>query len=262
MEQVEDTPKIDWNELILVSKHQGQTQVWSAWKNAISVFADPQMWESTEKWGQHFKPHPGKSYGIEGYGIIVMDLDSRQCWSINDYTSPESIHLPLAHQLKEKDQTGFLKALEVLLGRPDQWENVEFTVSPEPGKNTYPQMKLSEIADPSVSPKVNLKNLAAVRGEIQIKDQPRMVLSGKYIPQGWRVSSTREREDLDVLEECLLAMQSLDFPPPGRQSIMSFVQDKAPHMEEENVLAEDIVQRFEAILDGWTGLPASKTPKP
>lgn len=264
MSQELDTPEIDWNELVLVSKYQGKVRVWSAWKRAISAFANPELWESTENWTEHFKPQDGKAYGMVGYGLIVMDLDSKQGWSINDYTSPESIHLPQDYQLDQKDETGFLKSLEKLLGRADQWSSVEFKVSPKPGEDEFQEMKLSEMIDPGNSAKENLRKLASVRGEIQIQGQPRMVMSGRYIPKGWKVATTRGRHDLDVLEECLLAIREIGFPLPSKTSIMSMVEDTAPDMEDEEagVFSEDIVQRFENLLANWAGLPASKTPKP
>lgn len=265
-------PELEWNELILVSRHRGQVDVWVGWKRAVAAFADPRVWESTDHWPDYFtRQEKNVGYGMGGYGLIVMDLDTKQGWSINDFSHPGSIHLPQDYELENDDEPRARAAFAQLLSRPDQWPYVEFEVAAPPGftaslvKNapavTPATLPLSKMISADDSVEANERALVLKRGTLNLPAHPSlMVFSGKYTPDGWTVSTTLGRSDLEVLEECLTQLSALGFPPPAPSLVLPLVEEKAEEEcdeMEEDVAPEDIVGRFEYLLEAWGSRPAS-----
>lgn len=267
------TPEVEWNELILVSRHQGRVDVWVGWKRAIAAFADPRLWESTEHWPDYFtRQAPEMGYGMGGYGLIVMDLDTKQGWSINDFSHPGSIHLPQDYELENDDEPRARAAFAQLLARPDQWPRVAFKVGSPPGliaslskkaPAVFPRvLPLSEMVSPAASIEENQRTLVLKRGTLNLPSLPSlMVFSGTYTPADWMVSTTLGRGDVEVLEECLTQLSALGFPPPAASLVLPFVKDKTAAEFEEGEDPDAIVARFDRLLAAWGPNPAS-TPRP
>ena len=244
---------VECNQLLLVSRHQGEVNVWVCWKRALSAFADPDLWESTEKWSQRFELQPPETpWGMDGYGVVVMDLDHKRSWSINDYSHPGAIHFQEKHTLTTKDETGYRKALASLLRQPDHWENVRFEAM---GSGLGPPQQLSlslkDLVRPEAPPKEALEGLFTERGLIS---HPRwkdlMVFGGEYTPARWVTSDSRGRSDLDLLEEMLPVLRSTGFPSPHSDLIMPKVESIAQDEFDEEE-ADATVARIRGMLEGW-----------
>lgn len=281
-------PKVHHNELILVSKYQGRVDVWVGWKRALAAFADPRVWESTDQWPDYFtRQDAGVGYGMAGYGLVVMDLDTKQGWSINDFSHPGSFHLPNDYELEGDDESGARAAFAQMLARPDQWASVRFDAFPvgigstlrllmgraksdaaagggSSGQNQLQELLLSELADPKKSVEENQRDLVISRGVLTLPgNRAYILLSGKYAPKGWAVSNTLGRSDLEVLEECLTNMKTLGFPPPARDLVLPFVEEQAFESFEDGEIEsdEDVVALFSGLLEDW-GKPPDKALRP
>lgn len=258
---------VEANELLLVSRHRGQVDVWVGWKRALGAFADPRLWESTEHWPEHFsRQPPGTPYGPDGYGLVVMDLDARKGWSVNDFTHPGSIVLPHSHERDHPDETGSRAALAQLLARPDQWPHVALEVTPAPGlldllkgrkDPIAPSIRtLDQILDASAGPDARQAALLQRRGTLAIAGRPHLVSQVHYRPKGWTLATDLERPRIDVLEECLAHLRAEGVPLPSPELIRSEVESAMADLEEDE--GQELAGRFQALLDGWV----PRAPKP
>ena len=263
---VTELATVEWNQLLLVSRHQGEVQVWVAWKRSLCAFVDPQMWENTSKWSNRFELQPaGTPWGMDGYGVVVMDLDNKRSWSINDYSHPGAVHLQDKQSLSGKDETGYRNALRSLLKRPDQWEKVRFEAMASSGVIKKPRrlsLSLKDLVRPEASDKEALNDLFTERGTIHHpvwKDL--LVFSGEYVPDQWVTSDTRGRSDLDVLEEMLPVLRATGFPAPDHRLMGSDIESKA-RVEFDEDEADAVVARFRDLLEGWGAPSNGSVPKP
>lgn len=263
-----ETPKVEWNELVLVARHQGQCSVWTGWRRALAGFADPRLWESTEAWPEYFERLPdGTAWGPDGYGVVLVDLDTKQAWSMNDYSHPGAIFWPSDHDLNQDDETGAFKARRHLLDRPDQWDKVKLKrhrLSVTDVVRKQPRVEectLSDLVSIDQSLDERVATLVLARGELRLPKGTFLVMSTEYLPTGWTALDVRGRGDLEVLEPLLAHARAHGFPPPSADLIMGWVENKLEDEEEEEQDAQALLERFQALLNSWP-TPAKSLPRP
>lgn len=262
-------PAARGNDLVLVCHHEGQVSVWVGWKRALAAFADPRLWEGSAHWGDYFQRQPeGTGWGMAGYGLVVVDVDTRTAWSVNDHATPGTIHLPstaeaaLYNGPAGSDETGARRALGQLLTRPELWGCTAFTVARRSlasalmGRRRAPEKRsLADLVSPAAGVEKNQALMVLNGGELSIAGKRYLVFTGAYQPSQWSVHSTAGRADLEVLERLIEHARSTGFPPPAAELIVPWVKEQTDLGEDapQDVLATRA--RFQALLDGWGESP-------
>ncbi len=255
---METLPDVEWNELVILARHQGEFSLWGAWKRGLSAFADPRLWESTADWETYFRPLPkGTGWGPAGYGLVVMDLDTKTAWSLNDYSHPGAIAWVESHQRDPADETGAQRALEQLLSRPDQWEHVVLRLHNESPKDFLPGRKvqiaertLASILSAGMSMEERQETMTPRFCKLRLDDGNHLVLSTEFLPAQWRLQDVRGRSDLDVLEAILTHALDQGFPAPSTELIQEWVEHKLAHEDDEEI--EQGKAKFAAMLAAWS----------
>ena len=242
---------INWNELPIIARENGELSVWRAWKRSIAAFSDPQMWKDTSKFSEYFERLEDNRWGMAGYGMIVVDFDTKQMVSINDYSNPSSLFLPGALTRAGGDPSG--KALLALLSDPSQWPNVAIRVGPEKslldtvvqavglGDKEAPLQTeviyLDKIIPEGATIEQALERITLDRGNtLLIKGASRMVLEGAYLPQGWSETTDMGQAMPRGLLNVLRQFKDAGFPPP----VWEDVEEKLTSSYELPITEEDI----------------------
>lgn len=262
-------PDVDWNELVILARHQGEFSLWGAWKRGLAGFADPRLWESTEHWETYFRPLPqDTAWGPAGYGLVVMDLDTKTAWSMNDYSHPGAIAWVEGHQRDPADESGVQRALQQLLARPDQWEHVTLRLHKErltdlvPGVATKVRITkhtLANLLSPEMTAEQRLARMTPQFCKLNLPEGKHLVLSTEFLPGGWQLQDVRGRSDLDVLGAILAHTHAQGFPAPSDELVQDWVNHKLAHEDEEE--AEQERSRFTALLGQWSS-PTAKGSAP
>lgn len=272
---------LNWNELLVVSRFQGQVACWTAWKRAIAAFQDPRMWHDTEQWGGYFQRQPeGAAWGIQGYGIIVIDLDRRLSWSVNDYSTPTQLTLPNTSNVHSGDRPD-TQALLALLGARDQLKcaavhlvqvppappllpalsssgGATDKASPRP-RRTW--VTLDQIVPEGTAPEAAHALLTQDRGTLKWKGKEWLVLAGRYEPEGWAHRTDRGADSSVVLQDLLSDLHQAGFPAPDRVALLEHAQGMSEDMDEGD--ASVFMGGITALLDGWKeATPAPRSPTP
>jgi len=244
---------VEWNELMLVSYHRGQMALWAGWKRNLSAFADPKLWEDSAPWEGYFRRLPSDTpWGMDGYGLVFVDLDAKKAWSVNDYSHPGSVLLPAYESLSVRDETVGRAALKELLNHPDQWDRVVFQVARVKmlGKPVMSTKTLTEIIE-GVGGVESLASIATRRGLIRLGKDDHMVFSGEYIPDGWECMDVRGKGDLEVLMPLLQHARSLGLPRPAVALMDDVVHEKIKTMEGDGEGGAEVRAQFDALLEQW-----------
>lgn len=260
---------LDWNQLCIVAKHQGQTSCWTAWKRRIPAFNDPRMWESLDAWPEYFtRQSDDATWGLEGYGLIAMDLDNKLSWSINDYALPTSVQM-LGRQERAAVDREENAALLQLLSRPDQWARATLHLAEvgaaslargtgEPGR----RVPFAEIIPAGTPPSRALDLLTPERGVLAWAGRHYHVLGGQYLPKDWTAKSDRGREPHLSLRDLLRDLHQAGFAPPDAENIRGAVLTATADMGAST--ERRINKEVEALLAAWPEapmLPVSPGPK-
>ena len=249
---------LDWNELLLMSYHQGQMRLWVGWKRNLSAFADPRLWESSEEWENYFRPMPeGTPWGLDGYGLVFVDLDAKKAWSVNDYSHPGAIFLPEYNTLAFPDKTASSAALLELMNHPDQWDRVVFEVAKTGWRNHKVEKKtLTQVVE-SVGGFESLGSIATRGGILRLAKKDYMLMGGEYVPTGWECLDVRGRGDLEVLLPLLEHARALGLPRPDAALVDDFVREKIQMDWGDDPDGLEIQGKFDAVLADWPGsMPA------
>lgn len=209
---------LDWNQVVIVAKHQDQVHVFAAWKRELASWlsparwTDPTTWPDTESLVRHA---PGTPWAPQAYGVVVFDFDTRQVWSFNDYQVPGKGFLldnhpeakPLSHYRNprwklpkdplERDLQG--AAWAALLRCPEAWDDVQLTGVQRPGwvqtllrsniatERTWTLREHLAALPKDATPAAQDALLMSTRGEVHHQDQQLIVLGVRYRPPGWTV---------------------------------------------------------------------------
>lgn len=260
-----DLATVQWNELLLVSYHQGQMRLWVGWKRNLSAFADPRLWEDSDAWEDYFRPLPeGTPWGMDGYGLVLVDLDAKKAWSVNDYSHPGAIFLPEYNTLSVRDETAGRAALQALMNHPGQWDKVVFSLAKTGLKECKIEKKaLSEVVE-GVGGFENLASIATRGGILRLGKADYMLMGGEYEPAGWACLDVRGRGDLEVLLPLLEHARGLGLPRPDPALVDEFVREKikmgwGDELDEEGL---DLQAQFDALLTEWPARPVAPSKKP
>lgn len=247
---------VEWNELLLVSYHQGQMRVWVGWKRNLSAFADPRLWEDSEAWEDYFRPLPeGTPWGMDGYGLVFVDLDAKKAWSVNDYSHPGAIFLPEYTALAVRDETASRTALRELMNHPGQWDRVVFEVAPMGLKRCKVVEKtLNEVIE-GVGGFENLASIATRGGILRLGKKDYMLMGGEYVPTGWECLDVRGRGDLEVLLPLLEHARTLGLPRPDAALVDDFIREKIEMEWGDEPEGVEVQSTFDRVLNGWPSAP-------
>ena len=271
---------INFNELPIIAKKDGQISVWKAWKRAICAFNDPSMWNDTAQFDQYFTKLDTNDWGMAGYGMIVMDMDSKTAWSFNDYSTPQSFFLPTPQDAALEGGVA-PKAIMALLSDPTQWPYVTikfndrgfFGSAFDPKEQTLDTLLPAEIS--AVDAYAALTNIG---GEFTIGRTKRLFFQGRYLPSGWTVGCELGQDGPDGLVGALETLQAGGFPPPSDWSGLDDHMSKGDvpttpddlaefeaHMADEDTEYQDearevaaLSTRYQTLKAAWS---ASASPK-
>jgi hypothetical protein len=248
---------IQWNELPIVARRNGELSVWKAWKRSIAAFNDPQMWRDDSNFAQYFERQEDNQWGMAGYGIIVVDFDSKRVVSINDYSHPGSFFPP--NPLLPSNEDPSRKALLALLAEPAQWSHVIFEVNQEKDLlDTVEQLAKIGKDEPVKIETVSMENiiphgstveqaLEAItldeRRRVKIDGTSRIFFGANYVPPGWTQQTDLGQEMPKCLLDVLHDFQRAGFPEPQWEGI----EEKLTESYELPITPEDI----EAYIDGY-----------
>lgn len=248
---------LNWNELLLMSYHQGQMRLWVGWKRNLSAFADPRLWESSEAWEDYFRPLPqGTPWGMDGYGLVFVDLDAKKSWSVNDYSHPGSVSLPEYKALSVRDHTAASAALREMMNHPGQWDRVVFEMAKTGFRNHKVEKKtLTQVVE-GVGGFEDLASIASRGGILRLGKDNYMLLFGEYLPTGWTAMDVRGRGDLEVLLPLLEHARALGLPRPDPSLVDDVVREKVRMDWGDDPEGLEIQTKFDAVLTDW---PASAT---
>ena len=254
---------LKWNQLCVVAKHQGQTSCWTAWKRRIPAFNDPRLWESLAAWPEYFTRQPKDvTWGLQGYGLIAMDLDNKLSWSINDYALPTSVQV-LGRQERAAADSEDSAALLQLLARPDQWVRanlhlaevgVPFSGSGEPGRRVL----FAEIVPVGTPPERALELLTPERGVLTWEGRQYHVLGGQYLPKDWTAKNDRGREPHLSLRDLLRDLHQAGFAPPDAANIRGAVLTATADMGTST--ERRINKAVSELLATWPAAPTLPIP--
>lgn len=211
---------IDWNELAFIGIENGKMSVWSGWRRAISAFNDPSMWRSTENWGNYFQRLPDHEWGPAGYGIVLMDLDARKSFSINDWSSPESVYFPPIDSAGRSDDGPSEGALLKLLGEPGEWKNVTIQAFKVNEKGRSPDNKthtfsMDQALPPDADPDTARQTLAMpITGASRLNNGNHLILRTTYTPEGWIDPLPISMPDWEKIMWMLEHARGAGLPPP------------------------------------------------
>jgi hypothetical protein len=256
---------VEWNELLLVSYQKGQMRLWAGWKRNLSAFMDPRLWEDSEAWEGYFRPLPeGTPWGVDGYGLVFMDLDAKKAWSVNDYSHPGYVELPEYQALSVRDHTVGRAALREMMNHPRQWDQVVFSLAKTGLKECKIEQKtLSEVVE-GVGGFENLASIATRGGILRLSKTDYMLMGGEYEPAGWACLDVRGRGDLEVLLPLLEHARGLGLPRPDPALVDEFVRDqiKLEWGEEPEGEGAELQAQFDALLTEWPARPVAPSKKP
>lgn len=191
--------EIEFNELVIVARHQGEVSTWKCWKRDICAFNDPKMWQDTKHYSQYFERIENDVWTMAGYGVIVMDLDNKTTWSFNDYSSPWSFLLPNPTHYKTNptERTAML----ALLSDPTAWNYLTTRVHKQSllGKGERRECTLADLLPEGIAPEDALKLLETSSGDINIEGETLIFLHGRYVPAGWKVGCEIGKDGPDGL---------------------------------------------------------------
>lgn len=213
----------DWNELVVARLCDGETSVWKAWRRSIAAFADPRVWSNPETWAEHFERQPNAAWGFAGYGLIAVDMDHRMSISMNDYSVPGSIHLPMDSLGQDpKEQSG----LRALLDQPQHWACARFQLATTPwvgkGKSTW--LTLDDIVDRNQTPRDRWEAVTVRRGVLSVRGKPHTLLRGSLDLPGWTNHNDRGQEDPDFTLRMMSLMRENGFAAPDGPSLTERVE--------------------------------------
>jgi hypothetical protein len=274
---------IEYNELAIVARHQGDLSIWKAWKREIGAFTDPRMWRDTSCYNQYFQPLEGKDWDMAGYGVIVMDLDTKTAWSFNDYSSPWSFMLPnpshFASNKKEK------KWIEALLADTSSWKGIKLDVHSRtliPGKGKRSTMTLEDLLPKGVSGEEALKLICSKDGDVKSNGTTYAMLGGRHLPQGWKVGCEIGQDGPEGLLDALTQWRDTGFPPPRNweemdrfmtkfempvsdkdiDQYMIGCENEDPECQEDMKQTHLTAIRYQQLKAHWTGIMGSPPARP
>jgi hypothetical protein len=231
-------------------------------------------------------PMPDRAWGPAGYGMILINMDTKESWSINDYSTPTSFFLPNDVMVDAGGHTVISSGLRELLATPSVWSDVILELIPErsiigkiqdvltwnvPGSQNFMVKKsLDEILTVEQSPEERLSSLTQSRGFIQIRGDDFRFCSGSFNPKGWKNHDDLGEYSPDVWENLLNQALACKMPPPDRAALEEWIEtwsedhypqdeweelsqeDREMYADKGEVLsAEDFKKKFHDILDQW-----------
>lgn len=266
-------PDVSWNELVIARVHEGRTTVWTGWKRALGAFADPALYSDPAAWTAHFTEHPNAGWGPNGYGLVVVDLDRRTVWSLNDYQTPGSFRLP-SPVMQHADGTMVVDdGLRALLATPSAWPHATLAVVPglslkgwllkHMGKQEEPSspvlIPLSALLDEAQTPQARLDAVTLHNGMLRWKGRSMLVMQGRYAPEGWTLFTDR---DLEISEAWLALLDwahSAGLPAPDWQTILDALAREDGSDTAPTLYRDALGRRQEA----WQTAPRpARPPKP
>lgn len=245
------TISLEWNELLIVLKHNNDVTCWTANRRMIESFAGPEVWVKPEIWPTLFAKQPDDSgWGFEGYGLIVIDMDAKTAYSLNDYMSVGAFQLPSDSNIEsepEKTKAGLFK----LLGTPSAWPYATIQVA----KNTLLGLRVGQPVDmtldlvlPADASSDEAKSiLQSRRGLIQFNGSSWLFLNGNYLPKGWTVLHDRGQEEPEFTIEVLHKLQKAGFPAPDWDNINARIEqniDDVPNQELVYAEIKELVEKW------------------
>ena len=273
---------IDWNELQVVVRHNGELSFWKAWKRSIAAFNDPRTWEGPEQLDQYFERMEGERWGPSGYGFIIVDYDTKQTLSVNEYSHPGSFYLRQDNVVWETQEDPALAPLKAMASRPDQWKQVVFEGFPggAAGLKTV-NFTLADLVPENATESVFLDAITTSRGTVSPKGLGDLMVSkGKYDPSGWAQHDDLGKDMPGWLIDQLEDLMKRGFPAPewplfderleksdipvNQEGLSEFIEDEADGDEStadsytQEVIRE--TRRYLALKSSWGA--TSKTARP
>ena len=243
---------LERNEVLIVARSDRRVSCWTAWRRHIAAFNDPRLWEGLEHWPQYFERQPDSAgWGLEGYGVVVMDMDRRHCWSINDYSDPTELHLPNETDANPA-QRAENQALLQLLARPSWWPLVKLhLIDTQDNPNlASTQVLLSDFLPPGIAPLDAFARLTIEAGLLQWQGRDFRAGGGEILPPGWLVYTSANTTPGRVLPWFLQDMRMAGFAPPDWGNIRSRLAHFFPNgVHEEAGSAHQLIDALEANWD-------------
>lgn len=276
-----------FNELAIVARHNGQLGVWKGWKRDIGAFTDPQMWRDTSRYDQYFERLDSSDWDLAGYGVIVMDLDTKTVWSFNDYSSPWSFFLPEPHNFKTNPKAEMW--FNALFADPASWADFEVKVAKLDLKvragrpPSYEDLTLEQLLGGERDPDKCMQMLTAQRGELKHGDATYLALGGRHVPKDWTVGCEIGEDGPGGLLNALITWRDTGFPPPrswdaiddymggsgeypiSDEAFAGFpdeFEEEDPALHDEMHKAYDLATRYRTLREEWTGVMGASAPRP
>lgn len=245
------TVSLDWNEVLIARMHQGQLTCWTAWRRSIQAFDDPATWDDPTTWATHFTQQPAEAtWGFEGYGLIAVDMDRKVLWSINDYSVPGQVHLPMTSLVVDDPKQAYA-GLRGLVQRPSHWDHVTFEairtdlMDRLPGREPKEvTLRLTDLLEPGMDVDTAIERLTQDRGSLKVGAHHYMVLGGTLAMPGWTVRTDRGESSDEVALALLADLKAGGWPPPDWDNLKN-------HLTFEEYDEEDAPD-LDAMAEAWS----------
>lgn len=282
---------VEDNELPIIAKENGEITVWKCWKRAICAFNDPAMWEGTAKFADYFEPLDSQEWGMAGYGMIVMDFDAKCAISLNDYSSPASLHFPMDNLIVGEDDPSN-KSLLALLSRPGAWPHVSLVLAPERGlalraldqlTGKAPALQtqvttLDQLLPAGIDPDSAAALLTIRGGLLKVNGGQYLLVNGEYLPDGWSEVNDQGMAMPGGLLDILQGLKDTGFPPPrwdgiddalsgshelpitdaAIEAVAEGIEEEDPEIQADVRALQDMGRAYIAFKQEWTGAATAK----
>lgn len=274
---------LEFNELPIIARQGGVISVWGAWKRQLAAFHDPAMWEDVSAFERYFERLDGDAWGFAGYGIVVVDFDTRRVLSSNDWSTPSSLHPLIANHATLDEEDPKLAPLKALGRRPDQWSRVSLTILGHRAQDRK-TVVLSEVLGPAVceraaanpdeAERLFLAAMTEHRGTLQLGTAGACIVSnGSYLPEGWVQADDRGKEMPEWLIQQLEELRARGFPPSQWDDIDQRVKEADVPVEDDAIAkmameeGEDhelvrLARAYQTLKTEWRASAPVVRPKP
>jgi len=259
----------EFNEVLIVLKNNNEFSYWAAWKKSICAFNDPKVWSDPSVWPTYFNKKEGDvTWGMGGYGLILMDMDKKVVWSLNDYSTPKSLHLPSDGMVRSEDDPQE-KALLALLA--DKKAISEATVKAfedfasggvlvkidlgQGKKLKELTLPLSDFLSITATPEENFISLTTSRDTLKNNNgKSFFIFKGSFIPSGYTQHDNLGVSEIEVLLNLLSFAKENGFPLPDTEDLISWAEEKE--------VSGIKLRKIKKILNTWEPTETKKQLKP
>lgn len=225
---------LDWNEILIISIHNGNGQAWRGWRKGTAVFNDPDTWKNPDGLSQYFKPYVlEEGWEREGAGMVVMNYDLKKSWCVNDWSSITTFSPWRFKATKEDEQNQLQKnSLRKLLASEEAKQDLLLTIA-QKNKNKFveTQISLAELLKQKgletapLNQQMDVLSDKNMENIINFFSKPQ-IQSGVYSPKGWENKNNIGVDDSAIYLSILDNLPLSFSPKPNIQSFINEFETK------------------------------------